>query len=218
LLLGCLVQIGYYNMIGYAHTRGWYWLAEFVVLVLLASLILDGFFTWVDSQRKGPILSKVVFGVFILGLLFGHLDFVYSLAPMVVSKEHRDDYIAEIREVETRTEPGSKIGMTGGGVVAYFIQGRTVINLDGLINSVEYFHAMKNGVARDFLDKLHLNYVYGQVYVVTESDPYKEILGGRLVKIGVIKVWRTLPCSSMFPISRSSALRIGSEDGIIHTV
>lgn len=187
LLLGCLVQIVYYNMIGYQHTRGWYWLAELLVVILVAGLLLDGIFTWLDRWNPLGIAAVILCLALTLGLVADHLNFILQLAPPLVSVQHRDDYIAEVREVETLTEPGAKIGMTGGGLVAYFIQNRTVVNLDGLINSAEYFQAMKNKKARDFLDALPLNYVYGQEYVVTESDPYRDILDGRLVSIGVIK-------------------------------
>ncbi len=88
--------------------------------------------------------------------------------------------------MESFTEPGSKIGMTGGGLVGYFIEDRTVVNLDGLINSVEYFIAMQAGTAKAFLDELPLNYVYGNAYMLMESDPYREILSGRLIEIGLI--------------------------------
>jgi len=185
--IGCLIQFVYYALIGYQHTRGWYWLAEMLVVTLLVSLLLDALFTWLDQKGKRKIFSPILVGLMVVVLCLFHATFVVRLAPPVVTAEHAGDYIAEVREVESLTFNGARIGMTGGGVVAYFIQERTVVNLDGLINNPEYFHAMKNGVARDFLDALPLNFVYGQEYVVTQSDPYIDILDGRLVKIGVIK-------------------------------
>jgi hypothetical protein len=46
---------------------------------------------------------------------------------------------------------------------------------------------LKTGTARDFLDAIPLNYVYGNEYVVTESDPYKAVLHDRLQKVGMIQ-------------------------------
>jgi hypothetical protein len=185
--LGCLLQISYYAVIGYQHTRGWYWLAEVMVVTLVACVLLDGLFTWLDAKWKRVRWSPIVAGALIIGLAAMHISYIVTLAPAQVTADNQGDYISEVRELESLTPEGSKIGMTGGGNVAYFIRNRTIINLDGLINSVEYFHAIKNGVGRDFLDAIPLNFVYSQEYVVTESDPYKVILGTRLTKIGVIK-------------------------------
>jgi len=62
-----------------------------------------------------------------------------------------------------------------------------VVNLDGLINSVQYFQALQSGAARAFLDAIPLNYVYGNSYILLSSDPYHEFLPGRLIDIGVIR-------------------------------
>jgi hypothetical protein len=85
-----------------------------------------------------------------------------------------------IHFIESSTEPGSVVGSTGGGSIAYFIQDRTVVNMDGLINSPEYFEALQNGQAGKFLDQMGLKYVFGTQYVLIESDPYRQMLSGRL--------------------------------------
>ena len=56
-----------------------------------------------------------------------------------------------LQYLETNTPPGSIIGMTGGGNVGYFIRGRTIVNMDGLINSHAYFQALQNGTAPAYL-------------------------------------------------------------------
>ena len=185
--LGCLFQIAYYTTVGYQHTRTWYWVGEMLVLVILGSTLLDGIFNWVDRFGKRLKLSPIIAGLILIVLCNLHIQLITSLAPMTVPPGQEVAYIAEVKEVESFTPEGSKIGMTGGGMVAYFISNRTVINLDGLINSAEYFHAMKTGTARDFLDAIPLNYVYAKEYVVEQSDPYSAILKNRLEKIGVIK-------------------------------
>lgn len=53
--------------------------------------------------------------------------------------------------LEENTPPGSVIGMTGGGNVGYLIKDRTIVNMDGLINSYEYFQVLKNGDAATYL-------------------------------------------------------------------
>ncbi len=47
-----------------------------------------------------------------------------------------------------------------------------VVNLDGLINSNEYFQYLKAGKANVYLDRIGLDYIYGNDYMLTSSDPY----------------------------------------------
>jgi hypothetical protein len=186
--MGCLTQIAYYTTIGYAHTRVWYWVSEALVITLLGSVLLDGFLTWLGEIKPISMWAPSLVTVGIAALLmFTHVRYLKVFIPMTVAPGQETAYLNEVKQVESLTPQGSKIGMTGGGLIAYFIEKRTVVNMDGLINSADYFHAMKNGTARNFLDAIPLNYVYGNEYVVTESDPYKSILNDRLRKVGMIR-------------------------------
>ena len=187
MLIGCIIQITYYFATGYTHTRGWYWMAEMMTIIISGSLVLDGIFSRVD-QAKLKIKPSLVFTSLIgLVLVINHMQFISRLTPMSVPEAKQAYYLAEVIEVEFYTEPGSQIGMTGGGLMAYFIHDRTVVNLDGLINSVEYFNAMKSGKATQFLDAIPLDYVFGKPYMLLESDPYGSFLKDRLEEIGYIR-------------------------------
>lgn len=187
ILIGSIMQITYYFASGYTHTRGWYWMAEMLTIVLCGSLVLDGLFSWLD-QAKIKLKPSLVLSVLIgLVLVFTHFQFVTRFAPMIVPEEKQAYYLAEVTEVEFYTQPGSRIGMTGGGLIAYFIQDRTIVNLDGLISSVEYYNAMKSGTATQFLDAIPLNYVFGKPYMLLESDPYGSFLKDRLEEVGYIR-------------------------------
>ncbi|MCX6055508.1 MAG: hypothetical protein NTZ74_11460 [Chloroflexi bacterium] len=187
LLVGCLLQASYYFASGYTHTRSWYWIAEMLFLVLFWSVLTDRLFTLLDRPAFRIKPSAILSLLLIMFLFRGHSIFIRSLAPLSVSDENKTAYLAETKELEFYTPPGVNIGMTGGGLVAYFIQDRRIVNLDGLINSAEYFHAMKTGTATEFLDRFPLNYVYGKPYVLLESDPYNKILKNRLTEIGFIR-------------------------------
>jgi hypothetical protein len=187
-MLGCLFQIAYYTTVGYAHTRVWYWVAEALVTTLLISVLLDGFFTWIDNfKTKTNWISATITGILVVILVFIHVRYITNMVKMTVTPGSEEAYRTETSEVEDLTPVGAKIGMTGGGMVSYFIKDRTIVNMDGLINSAAYFNAMKNGTATQFLDAIPLDYVYGNEYVVLVSDPYGEILKNRLHKIGVIR-------------------------------
>lgn len=186
-LVGSIIHITYYTATGYTHTRSWYWVGEMLTLVLTGSLVLDGVFSWIEKPRIKLNLSPILVAVLFLLLVQYHVTYLRNLAPWKVAAGHEADYLAEIRDVELHTLPKTKIGMTGGGMVAYFIENRTVVNLDGLINSPEYFNAMISGRATEFLDAIPLDYVYGKPYVLLESDPYDEIFANRLEEIGFIR-------------------------------
>jgi hypothetical protein len=81
-------------------------------------------------------------------------------------------------------------------VIAYFIEGRTVVNLDGLMNSSEYYKGLKNRDAYKYLDRIGLDYIYGNAYMVTESEPYVFLFKDRvkeLMHVGGTTLFRYLP-------------------------
>jgi hypothetical protein len=74
--------------------------------------------------------------------------------------------------LEKNTEPGAIIGMTGGGNVGYFIKGRTIVNMDGLINSPEYFRALKSRRAGLYLQEIGMDYIFSNPDILFQSEPY----------------------------------------------
>ncbi len=187
IFIAYLFHIAKYTATSYAGARDWYWIGETVLLVLLGSLILDAFFTWLERWPIKVKLAWPIAALLLADLVFHHASYINRLAPSKVAAGHELDFLAEIRVLETYTEPGSRIGMTGSGFVGYFIQDRTVVNLDGLINSEAYFEALKSGTADVFLDQLGLDYVYGKRYTLLESDPYNIIFKDRLGEVGFIR-------------------------------
>jgi hypothetical protein len=84
--------------------------------------------------------------------------------------------------LEENTPPGATIGMTGGGNVGYFISDRTIVNMDGLINSYDYFRAMKAGQAADYLQGHGLQYVFASTSLL-KLPPYQGQFEGRLGRV-----------------------------------
>lgn len=186
MILGSFLQITFYTARGYTHTRFWYWVTESLVLVILGAIFSSRLFEKVKEWTKSEVSNHVLLMLGIIYLLFIHTRYVTNLAPQNVNLENAANYLASTRELEEFTEEGTLIGMTGGGTTAYFIENRTIVNLDGLISSKAYFEAMKNGTAASFLDQLRLDYVYGKPYILFETQPYDEIFNDRLEEIGFI--------------------------------
>jgi hypothetical protein len=123
----------------------------------------------------------VLVGAFSLILVFNLAVPIIKSYSYIDLDPERHPYLSEPKYLEEHTHPGNVIGMTGGGVIAYFIQDRTIVNLDGLINGSEYFEQLQTAQAFHYLDDIHLDYVYAPQAMILESDPYGWIFDGRLV-------------------------------------
>jgi len=61
--------------------------------------------------------------------------------------------------------------MTGGGNAGYFIADRTVVNMDGLINSYEYFQLLKDRQAGAYLAGIGMDYILANTDLINQL-PY----------------------------------------------
>ncbi|NJN80278.1 MAG: hypothetical protein HC797_07305 [Anaerolineales bacterium] len=80
-------------------------------------------------------------------------------------------YMEVVEYIENHTPPNSIIGMTGGGNVGYLIKDRTIVNMDGLINSYEYYQALKIGEAPIYLREHGMEIVFANPRLL-EIPPY----------------------------------------------
>lgn len=191
LLAGCLVQIGYYKLSGSVAQRPWYWIGEELWLVLACGLLLDAARVRIEETALSGVLKKVLawsaaaaLGAALISAHLPRLDRIFS--SEIANAESY--YLQRSSWLEEHTEPGALIGMTGSGSSAYYTDGRVFINLDGLINSYEYLEHLKAGTASEYLDAIGLDYVFGNAYIITESDPYGGIFSGRLDEADVFRV------------------------------
>ena len=76
------------------------------------------------------------------------------------------------------------VNSTGGGTTAYFIHDRTIVNMDGLINSKPYFESLQNRTAGKYLTGIGLDYVFANRYILS-SQPYKGMFDPYLTNTGV---------------------------------
>lgn len=181
LFVGSMIQILYYGGTLYANTRVWYWVNPTLAGLVWWVFLLDNLLERINRQVVWRVLARG--GLALAGLALG-LSFYLRVSLSYYGTPAAGEgsiYRPEAEQVMALTEPGSRIGMTGGGAVAYFVRDRTVVNLDGLINSYAYFKSLESNTAREFTDQLGLDYVYGNEYIVTSSNPYYNSLKDRLV-------------------------------------
>ncbi len=105
------------------------------------------------------------------------LAYLIPFATVIVQRmpwgaERTDQpYLDVLPFLESNTEEGALIGMTGGGNIGYFIEGRTIVNMDGLINSYEYFLALRAGRGDEYLASIGLDYIFSNPDIL-QNPPY----------------------------------------------
>ena len=195
LFVGSWFQILAYNITGYAAPKEWYWLTEPILLTIVAVLLINKAFEFL--LKRGNVTRALIwlliawFGVR-TGYSYWHDT--YLLNPYGQTPANAP-YMDLIPFLEGHTKPGDIIGMTGGGNVGYFIPDRKVVNMDGLVNSTEYFEALKNGSGADYLYNIGVRYVFANPDLLN-AIPYRGQYSNRLeplVSWGGKDLMRLLP-------------------------
>jgi hypothetical protein len=167
-----------YTATSYVHLREWYWVSEMLFVVVGLGLALDLLFLRLQEFKLDARiwrLALVFLCAWVLLSFSSLLGHRYSYRPFP-----DDENMVLTQFIEDNTQPGALVGMPGGGTTAYFLHGRTIVNIDGLINSAEYFEMMRSGKGAQFLDRLGLDYVCCSELALKHTDPYKNMLEDHL--------------------------------------
>jgi hypothetical protein len=165
------LQIFYYHGQAYAAYREWYWITQLILVVIGLSIIIGMSYQFIRRVPFAHAITWVVAAIF--GMYLG-ASYWSDIRTNMTHHEWsaRDPYMDMAAFLEQNTEPGSVIGMTGGGNVGYFIQDRTIINMDGLINSNGYFELLQNKEAGKYLADQGMNYVMANLGIL-DGLPYR---------------------------------------------
>ena len=180
IFIGLYAQIFEYSSTSYLHVRSWYWVGQMLFTVLCLGLLLECALKSLKMLQLKPYLWPAVMGLVSLAVMASFGGMVAKYFQISNPPGQAGEFMAGIHNVEDFTEPGALIGMTGGGTIGYFIQDRTVVNLDGLINGLEYFRLLRIGKGYLYLDKIGLDYVLGGDEMLNHSDPYRNLFENRL--------------------------------------
>ncbi len=162
-----------YSAMGYAASHEWYWTTQMVSLVLAGALGLRGLLDMLPKQKEMNFAAWAATSTLSLLLAYTFATTLIRRMPYV-SQYEGQPYLDMLTILEGYTEEGASIGMTGGGSAGYFINNRTIVNMDGLINSYPYFQALKTGQASQYLEEIGLDYVFANQYIITHSAPYNQ--------------------------------------------
>jgi hypothetical protein len=183
LLGGAWLQVLYYNGLKYAAHKEWYWVSQLVIIVLTISLVIGILHTLMHRIPYRSLLAWLVTAY--VGISMGTSFWKMIQASMPYNHWPADAaYMDIVPLLEEHTEPGSVIGLTGGGNVGYFIQDRTIVNMDGLINSYAYFQALQTRTGGEYLQNIGLDYVLANP-VILDQQPYKGQFNQYLVPLKV---------------------------------
>jgi hypothetical protein len=171
LLSSAWLQVLYYNALKYAGHKEWYWVSQLIIIVLTLSLLLGMLYIVI---RKIPYTYIIAWGfAAYVGISMGTSFWKTIRQSMPYNHWSADaPYMDIVPLLEEHTEPGSIIGLTGGGNVGYFIHDRTIVNMDGLINSYAYFQALQTRAGGQYLENIGLDYVLANP-VILDQQPYK---------------------------------------------
>jgi hypothetical protein len=171
LLGGAWLQVLYYNALRYAAHKEWYWVSQLVIIVLTLSLTGGILYTWFRRVPYRHAFAWLLAAY--VGISMGTSFWQTIKTSMPYNHWEPDTAFMDIIPIlEEHTEPGSIIGLTGGGNVGYFIHDRTIVNMDGLINSYSYFQALQTRTGGQFLENMGLDYVLANP-VILDQQPYK---------------------------------------------
>ncbi len=186
LWVGSMIQMANYTMTGYVAAKAWYWVGQMLFVTIILAIMVEIVWRKLQATRINKTALQAVPALVSVIMVVGFVQYSFGLCPPTVTPENEEVYLGGAHGLEMYTEPGSIIGSTGGGVLGYFTQGRTIVNLDGLINSYEYYQMMQAGTASAYLDEIGLDYLYGARYVLEESEPYYNTFHGRTKYIGEV--------------------------------
>lgn len=179
LFAGSMMQVFNYTALGYAGVKEWYWVSQYLVQFIAAVLIADVFLHPVLRRLNRPqvgIAFAAAVGLFLASRFVTNMNFLMPHTDRPDDRAYLDSAIF----LEEFTPPGAMIGMTGGGNVGYFIHDRTIVNMDGLINSHAYFQALQSGQAAEYLEQMGLDYVFANPEILDTNYPYRGQFEARL--------------------------------------
>lgn len=178
LACGAWLQLISYHITGYSAYKEWYWIGQLVTEIILVGIILGMLYNVVRKHSLANTLFwpvTIIFSLAMAGTYWQRIQRTMLYDQWTPKSPYNE--IAAL--LEEHTEPGSIIGMTGGGNAGYFAYDRIVVNMDGLINSYEYFQFLKNRTAGDYLEKIDVDYIFANPEILSQL-PYTQQFDTRL--------------------------------------
>ena len=123
----------------------WYFTPEFLVVILSFFFGLEA---CLRLLRLRPRLRRALGAAFCVGACLA----VFFGAVKFTAKDRGDFHFHQAALwINENLPEGVVIGAHSAGILGYFVERRPVVNLDGLINSAEYFEVLQKGRFPDYV-------------------------------------------------------------------
>lgn len=159
LLAASGIQILSYTATSYGGAKEWYWISQMILLTFITSILIDLILQPIKKIKfanLAALAGALIFSAYHANSLWDAIKYIMPHGYFPTDRP----YMEVVAYIEENTFPGEIIGMTGGGNVGYFIKDRTIVNMDGLINSYEYFHILQKGEAPMFLRERGMTVIF----------------------------------------------------------
>ncbi len=171
LLAGGGLQMFSYTATAYGGAKEWYWITQVFISIFILATVAQSLLR--PLQKFKPLRPILEAAALLLCVYYARDLNFFILNNMTRGRVPPETpYMDVVAYLENHTRPGAVIGMTGGGNVGYFIKERTIVNMDGLINSYDYFQALKRGEAPQYLYQRGMRVVFSNIRLLSFS-PYE---------------------------------------------
>jgi hypothetical protein len=162
LWIGATLLYGYIS-ISQTYIFNWYYVPMILLLTLIFADALGMCMRFLKLHTANITLAWMAAGIIALYALLAGSEFNARKNDTIYEAFHASAWIE-------KNLPKDAIGAAwNAGVIAYF-SGRQIINLDGLINSYEFYDAMKRGAEPEFVIHQHVAYVFDMYPVPASGD------------------------------------------------
>ncbi len=183
LFISSFFHVFFYGATAYSAKHEWYWVPQMLTVVLFIGLLLQIVY---DQIKKIGWLKTIASGLaayYCVSMLYAFSYEMITRMPQI-DTHVGEPFVDMLPIIEQHTEPGALIGMTGGGNIGYYVQDRTIMNMDGLINSNEYFQLLQENRGGEFYRKVGLDYIFASKFIITNSSPYRyQLTADELISI-----------------------------------
>jgi len=192
LLQFCISIIFYYLLTPTFAIALWYYAPLLLLLIPALALVLSQLWQGEKSLSKAEGAGLVLLAV--IWILCGFMIYTYPRSQSVIRLQNQ-----VVLWIKQNLPANARLAAWSSGAVAYFSERQTV-NLDGLVNSPEYFFQYRRkGKAGEFIRKMNVDYVV--VYYLGPRDPNR--LGIKLEPVfeardsyqGIATRFRKIPVS-----------------------
>jgi hypothetical protein len=171
LFVGNILQVLSYTATAYSGYKEWYWIGQWILVSLVAGLVLHLLMLRLQTRL---LWRRIAFSASALASLI----LAVNLGSIIIAKMPHGRYPADrpymevLTFLEGHTPSGAIIGMTGGGNIGYLLRDRVIVNMDGLINSTQYFLALRAGNGATYLTEQGVGIVFANPGLLAQA-PYQ---------------------------------------------